>query len=190
MKSQAIKWGCILSRVNGMCAHFYSNLQVKYFSENDKWQRGDTVSEDLLYSSCCSNLYQTATGADSQKPSGEKVGSSSKSTGCVLWGFSVPLKKDSSVWAEPTLLQRPQNQNKPKCWWFQSCGRGWLNERRRWCPNGAARRTSPRENKLASTLIPRPASASLVLPLLPGVLVKENISLQAWVYRPDRSIHF
>lgn len=83
----------IYTFVNGMSAHFYSNLQVKYFSENDKWKRGDTVSEDLVYSSCCSNLYQTATGADSQKPSGEKVGSSSKSTGCILWVLASLWKK-------------------------------------------------------------------------------------------------
>lgn len=29
------------------------------------------------------------------------------------FGFECPSEKDSSVWAEPALLQRPQNQNNP-----------------------------------------------------------------------------
>lgn len=68
------------------------------------------------------------------------------------------------------------NPKSYQCRWFKSSGQGWLNKQHVRCHNGATWCASPSENKLASTLIPGPVSASLALPLLSGVLAKENIS--------------
>lgn len=145
-----------------------------------KWQmkRGGRLSKELQYFCLCNNLDQTDTWAESQKPCGGKSPAlqNQRDSSFRFYYATEKQKRQLRVGSANTFTVATKPKQ-PQYWWFKSSGQWRLNKHHQWCHNGATRCTSPWQNKLPSTLIPPPVSDPLVLPVLLGVLVKENVSL-------------